>query len=269
VDRRHAYPARPRFARARSLKPVALTLHRSPLDPYAEKARATLDFKGLQYDIVDHPARADMVAIRRLHLHEVLPALDHDGDTVRGATAIALHVERAFPAKSGFRALLPDDIRLRREALDLDARIEAILGEHAPLLLYESALHDRVLFDRIAATVLPPRVSALTARSVGFASRAAFLLPAPRRRLEEAHRAVVSLLAELLERLTRGPYLLGHSPTLPDVGAAALSMFLKFPTSQHIAHPELSGRGVSRFLDDPRWVLFFQWRDGFYRDFLR
>lgn len=249
---------------------MALALHRHPLSHFAEKARAALDFKGLDYDVVDHAPRAEPLALYRLAARDALPALDHDGESVRGATAIALHLERAFPAGAGRRALLPDDIRRRREALDLDAHIDEVLGAHAPWLLYEAALRDRPLFDELAQAALPLRGAALAAaRAVGLASRAAMLVPTSRRPFDEARAAVRAILGELVERLERAPYLLGDAPTLPDVGAAGLSLLLKFPASRHLARAGLAGRGVPELTGDPRLGRFFAWRDAFYRDFLR
>ncbi len=249
---------------------MALALHRLPLSHHAEKARAALDFKGLDYTVVDHAPGADPLAIYRLAGRDGLPALEADGHTVRGATAIALHVERAYPARAGRRALLPDDIPRRRAALDLDGRIDAVLGAHAPWVLYERALHDRALFDALAAAALPVRGVALAAsRAVGRASRVALLLPASRRPFEAAREAVGALLEELVGRLERTPFLLGDEALLPDVSAAGLSLLLKFPESRHLASAGLAGRGVPALVEGARTRRFFAWRDAFYREFLR
>jgi glutathione S-transferase len=250
---------------------MALTLHRHPLSHDAEKVRAALDFKGLEYRVVDHaPSASDQLAIYRLSGQRGLPVLEHDGQAIHDATAIALHLERAFPAAPGRRALLPDDIPRRRAALDLEGRISASLGVHAPLVVYERSLRDRALFDELAQGALPVRGVTLQAtRVIGLASRAAMLLPASRRPFDEAREAVRAMLDELTDRLTRSAFLLGDEALLPDVAAVGLSMLLKFPESRYLARPGLAGRGVPEFVDDPRYRRFFAWRDAFYREFLR
>ncbi|XYI04020.1 glutathione S-transferase N-terminal domain-containing protein [Sorangium sp. So ce1128] len=43
-----------------------MVLHRFPLSHYSEKARAALDFKGLEYRIVEHRPGVEQLAIYRL-----------------------------------------------------------------------------------------------------------------------------------------------------------------------------------------------------------
>lgn len=250
---------------------MALTLHRHPLSHDAEKVRAALDFKGLDYTVVDHaPSASDQLAIYRLSGQRGLPLLEHDGQVIHESTAIALHLDRAFPAAEGRRALLPDDIPRRRAALDLTGRIDAAFGPHAPLVVYERSLRDRGLFDELAQGALPVRgVTLRASRVIGLASRAAMLLPASRRPFDEARAAVRAMLDELSERLAGSPFLLGDEALLPDVAAAGLTMLLKFPESRYLARPGLAGMGVPELVDEPRYRRFFAWRDAFYREFLR
>lgn len=249
---------------------MTLALHRHPLSHFAEKARAALDFKGLAYTVVDHAPGPTPEALYRLAARGALPALDLGGEMIRGATAIALHADRAHPSPPGRPALLPDDIRRRREALDLDARIDAVLGAHAPLVLYAHALDDAELFDALARAALPVRgPGVVAARAIGLASRVALRLPVSRRPVDEAREAVRELLDALVARLDRAPFLLGDAPSLPDVSAAGLALHLKFPRSAFLARPELAGRGVTALTEHPRHARFFAWRDAFYRDFLR
>ncbi len=249
---------------------MTLVLHRFPLGHFSEKARAALDFKGLEYQLVDHQPGPDQLALYRLSGQRNAPVLEHDGQVIHDATAIALHLERAFSARSGRRALLSDDIAKRREALDLAGRIDDVLGRHSPTLALDAAVRDRELFDAIARVALGLDGIALrAAHIVALASRAALAMPPGRRRVEEAWSAVEAPLIELDERLERSAFLLGESASLADVTAVGMALYLKFPQSRDLAVPSLAGRGVERLFGAPRHRRFFTWRDAFYREFLR
>lgn len=249
---------------------MAIVLHRFPLSHFSEKARATLDFKGLDYRVVEHEPGVDQLALYRLSGQRKVPVLEHDGQVIVDSTTIALHLDRAYPGGDGRRALLPGDIARRRAVLDLEDRIDDVLGRHAPIVGVEHALRDRDLFDELAKGTL--HVGALglrAARTLRVASRAAALLPQARRRLDESRDAVRAMLGELSDRLARHAFLLGDEPTLADVAAVGLVLHLKYPASKHLAVPHLAGRGAPGIYDDPAFRRFFTWRDAFYREFLR
>ncbi len=249
---------------------MALVLHRFPLSHFSEKVRAAMDFKGLEYELVDHAAGPDQLALYRLSGQRKAPVLVHDGEAITDSTAIALHLDRAFPVGAGRRALLPGEISKRRAALELTGRIDDVFGEHTPMLALDAAAHDSELFVELARVTLNVDGVALkAARGISLASRVALALPSGRRALEASRSAVDALLVELGERLERTPFLLGDEPTLADVSAAAMAFYLRFPVSRHLARPSLAGRGVERVFGDPRHRRFFAWREAFYRELLR
>lgn len=256
--------------RRATLARMAIVLHRFPLSHFSEKVRAALDFKGLDYKLVEHDQGAGQLAVYRLSGQRKVPVLEHDGQVIADSTTIALHLERAYPARDGHRALLPDDIRQRRAVLDLEDRIDDTLGAHVVTVALGYAVHDRALFDALARAVLHVDGAGLrAARGIGLASRAALLLPSARRRMDDARYAVETMLTELAERLERTPFLLGDTPTLADVAAVGLTLLLKFPHSRDLAVPALAGRGATALFEDPRFRRFFTWRDAFYREFLK
>lgn len=250
---------------------MALVLHRFPLSHFSEKACATLDFKGLDYRIVDHAPGPDQLALYRLSGQRKVPVLEHDGEVIVDSTSIALHLDRAFPAGEGRRALLPADIPRRRAVLDLEDRIDDVLGRCAPIVGFGYAVRDRAMFAAMAKGVFGGGggVRGLAAGAVRMTSRLAMLLPPARAPFDEARREVEAMLGEFSDRLERGAFLLGDEPTLADVAAVGLTLHLKYPESRHLAVPELAGRGVTELVESPRCRRFFAWRDVFYREILR
>jgi glutathione S-transferase len=251
---------------------MAIVLHRFPLSHFSEKARAALDFKGVEYQLVEHAPGTEAMAIYRLSGQRKLPVLEHDGQVIVDSTAIALHIDRAFSSGHTRRALLPDTPAARRAVLELEARLDDVLGTHAPVVAFACSVHDRALFEALSSTVLRTSMAALASpllsRSVSIASRVAMRLPWPRRHVDASRAALETLLTELCERLERSAFLTGNAPTLADVAAVGLTLHLKYPQSRHLASPSLAGRGAHVVFDDPRFRRFFAWRDAFYREFL-
>lgn len=244
---------------------MALVLHRFPLSHYSEKARAALDFKGLDYRIEEHTPGRSQRAIRRLSGQRKVPVLEHDGTVVFDSTEIALYLERAFP---DHRPLLPADPARRSEVLALEDRLDADLGAYAPLAALRLVSRDERFLDQLAAAGFP---LGRTGLGVGaFLVRQAEGLIGPvGRRLDKAERVVRDTLLDLSRRLETSKYLVGDEPSLADVAAVSLLFHLKFPASSALFKPGLAGLCAHGLADAPALARFFAWRDQFYRDFLR
>ncbi len=262
-------PLRPCAGHA-TLARMALALHRFPLSPYSEKARAALDFKGLDYTVVDHTPGRDQLAVYRLSGQRKVPVLVHDGEAIADSTAIALHLDRAFSARDGRRALLPDELSARRAVLDYEEQLDTVFSPAASRVALVHAARERDLFDllvRLGVGLSDGYAPAV--RALGLVTRASTLIPSARRALDEATATVERTLADLCARLDRTAFLFGDTPTLADVAAVGLALPLKYPQSAHLADARLAGRGATALFEDPRYRRFFTWREAFYREFLR
>lgn len=240
---------------------MSMTLYRFPISHFSEKARLFLDYKEVDYRIVDLKLGLPQIRIVKMTGQRQLPVIDHNGRTVHDSTEIGLYLERAFPDA---RPLLPKDDSLRKEALDLEDRIDKGFGMAAPMAwLRRAAYREDVLpmleievagLGRLGARA----ISALARRGErGFAKA----------RFDKAEAQLRAILDELTERLSKTPYLLGDSPTMADFAAAGLALHLKYPRSQRLPFPEHEGSGVAGIADDPRYALFFEFRDKLYADY--
>lgn len=247
-----------------------LTLHRFALSHFSEKARVSLVFKGLAHRIVDHRPGLDQWEIYRLTGQRKLPVLEHDGMAIADSTAIAMHLEHAFPGGvDGRRAMLPDDFAQRRAVLDLEDRIDAALGMQVPTVAFDHALRDAVYFNGYThATLGVSGAARVGLRVAGVASRPALWLPRPRATVTAARKAVRDILQELCDRLKDGPFLCGDVPTLADLAAVGLSLPLEFPAVPTMPEASLRGVGVTEYVRDPVLSRFFDWRRRFYRETL-
>lgn len=246
---------------------MTIVLHRFATSHFSEKARACLDFKGLDYRIVERHAGADQLSLWRLSGQRKVPVIEHDGSVIHDSTAIALYLEHAFPDA---RPLLPADLAARREVLDLEDRLDAALGANAPVVAFDHAQRDLAYADKMLRLMVPGLgVTRAALKLTGIAARPALWTPAARARIEGAYAAVREVLGECCDRLARGPYLVGDAPTLADLAAAGLAFNLRYPRSAYLADPSLAGFGVPDLINDPTLSRFFQWRDALYARFLR
>ncbi len=252
-------------ASARGREPrMPIVLHRFPLSHFSEKGRALLDFKGLDYSIVDHQLGWSQWEVYRLSGQRKVPVVEHDGTVVNDSTEIGLYLERVFPDE---RRLLPREEQKRRDVLELEARIDRIFGGAAPVPWFASLTHN----PGAVAELLTIEVSGVrggTARLLERAIGGAMRLPAARRFAMKSEQATRQLLRELSDRLAATKFLVGDEPTFADVAAAGLAFHLKFPRSEHLAVPGLMDQGVAGLSDDAEFSRFFDWRDRFYEDFL-
>lgn len=242
-----------------------LCLHRFPLSHFSEKGRALLDFKGLEYRVAEHQLGLDQINVWRLSGQRKVPVLEHDGAAIADSTEIALYLERCFPER---RRLLPDDPARRREVLELEDRIDRVLGMGAPVVWFAAIATDRELVARaLDAEVfgVGPLAAGVLARVIG----AGHGIRPARAVYARAARATRKLLVELCERLQRAPYLGGDEPGLADVAAVGLAFHLEFPRSRFLGLPDLAGRGVAGWADDPELGPFFAWRRRFYEEYLQ
>lgn len=246
---------------------MSIVLHRFALSHFCEKARVCLDFKGVDYTLVQHQNGPAQLAIWRLSGQRKLPVIEHDGAVIHDSTAIALHLDHALPDA---RPLLPRELRARREVLDLEERLDAELGPYVPLITFDHFQRDPEVRALGLRAMLPKSPLTRTALSLSAAaSRPAMWVPANRARVHEAYEKVRGILGHCCDLLADRPYLTGEVPTLADLAAVGLSFNLRYPRSAHLAEPGLAGRGVPELVNDPTLSRFFQWRDALYDRYLK
>ena len=138
---------------------MTIVLHRFPLSHFSEKARAALDFKGLEYRIVDHRPGPEQIAIYRLSGQRKLPVIEHDGTVVGFATyehfrgegkwpgyaatkELSIHVARsAWGAGVGRR--LMDELVERARSSGVHVLVAGIDGDNAGSIRF----HERLGFE--------------------------------------------------------------------------------------------------------------------------
>ncbi len=247
---------------------MAVALHRFPLSHFSEKVRLALTLKGVEHALVDHSIGPGQMAVYRLSGQRQVPVLERDGDVVHDSTAIAMYLEHAYPPSSGRAALLPLDFTARREALDLEERLDAAFENTTRVVAMHHAMRD-ARYRRGALRASSPGIPDLALRAVGLSAmtlRLGELLPPARRAVDDAITSLRATIIELVERLATRPYLMGDRPGLVDVTAAGLTLMLEVPEQIPLPDESIKGLGVPEMLNDPELVPFFLWRRRLYRE---
>jgi glutathione S-transferase len=196
-------------------------LYQFPISHYCEKTRWNLDAKGLSYRVHDLVPGWHNLTTRRLSRVGTVPVLLDRGVAVGDSSAIAAHLDRAYPE----RPLLPASEPLRARVLELEAYFGKRAGRAVRQWMY-GQLAQRP--GAIAALVLGAYSPA-----VRFAGKiAAPLLERAMRRMYRLDAASVARARETIdevfdrvERETSGDparYLAGDALSIADIAAASL-----------------------------------------------
>jgi glutathione S-transferase len=196
-------------------------LYQFPISHYCEKTRWNLDAKRLPYRVEDLVPGWHLLAMRRLTRTTTVPVLLDRGAVVGDSTAIAAHLERAYPE----RPLLPASEPLRARALELEAYFSKYVGRAVRQWIYGQLARGRGAITELVFERYPPAMrfaGKLAAPLLERAMRRQYRLTA-----EGVAKARVTL-GEALDRLDGeidgdpARYLAGNALSIADIAAASL-----------------------------------------------
>lgn len=107
-------------------------LYQFPISHYCEKTRWNLDAKGLPYEVRDLVPGVHLLITKRLTSKRTVPVLLDRGKAIADSSAIAAHLEQAYPD----RPLLPAGEADRARALDIEAFFDKKVGRAARQWMY-------------------------------------------------------------------------------------------------------------------------------------
>src|SRR5262249_11490909 len=96
-----------------SSKPI---LYQFALSHYCEKVRWALDYKGIDYRIVNFIPGPHLIQTRRLAPQTSVPILVDNGTVIQDSTEILHYLDRTYPEKS----LTPENENLKKDAIELE-----------------------------------------------------------------------------------------------------------------------------------------------------
>lgn len=215
--------------------------------PYNEKARWALDSKRVAHQRTSVLPGPHMSKVRKLTGRTSTPVLVVDGIALDGSAAIVERIEALFPTPP----LLPTDLALRREALELQRRFDDDWVPRVRRTVLHSLLatprffaavfgHGRPASTRFAYSLIVPLAAPLVRKGNGITGDAS---------VADGIAAATEALDEVARRSAATGYLAGESFTLADlVACASLAPILRLPGTP-MAKPEPLGAPYAALLD--------------------
>ena len=187
-----------------------------PFSHNCVKVRVALAHKGLAHE-VENIAPTDRRGVFRASGQGLVPVLVDDGVTLADSTAILLHLEERYPTPP----LLPAEPARRIECLLLEDWADRAFMAASRRIAYVNVLSTPGLLGSMffpGSSGLRLRIREAMARRVVVRR---FRIDPRRHRRDLADVRAAAALA--VERLGKGPYLLGADLTIADIALAAMA----------------------------------------------
>jgi glutathione S-transferase len=239
-----------------------LTLYQFPISHYCEKARWALDYKGLDYNIVNLLPGEHIKVIKAIAPGSEVPVLQQDEEIIQGSDDIISWLDERYPATP----LTPKDAESKKQALVWENYANENIGpqirlyfyhyllEHAaltvPMLVQGQPVHKRLLFR-----VIYPRVRSIMRQHMKINDRTA------RISLKILERAIDKLHAHYAKH----DFLVGDQFSRADLTVAALLAPLVEPDQYGINWPNYYPAELQNTIDAFRDRL--DWVDRLYRQY--
>ena len=222
-----------------------MTLWHLKVSNYNEKARWTLDYKGLPHARRALPAGVHAKVARRLTDGAVstFPVLVIGDEAIGDSTHIIAALEERHPQPP----LYPADRRLRRRALDYEELFDEDFGPHVRRLVLDSALpHPGLMLAMFAPDI--PWHRRLVARA-GYARIRSGVVGdhgLDDAAIDAAYAKVAEVGRMLADETRDGPYLVGEQFTVADLTLAALVSPAVAPEEYPYPQPQRTHPGFAR-----------------------
>jgi glutathione S-transferase len=115
---------------------MAMKLLEFPHSHYCEKARWALEYKGIPFEAVAIMPGFHMITVRRHAPDTSVPVLLNGRTVVQGSSAIIDYAETLSPLPG----LTPANAAQRRDCMNLEKRMDNLLGENLRQVLYDGLL---------------------------------------------------------------------------------------------------------------------------------
>lgn len=115
---------------------MTIKLYQFPISHYCEKVRWALDYKGLDYEIINLLPGLHFKTTKKLAKYSSVPVLTDGDAVVQNSSKIITYLDEKYPDNS----LTPVEEIIRLEALELERYLDAELGVHIRVCCYHILL---------------------------------------------------------------------------------------------------------------------------------
>jgi len=233
-----------------------ITLYQFVISHYCEKVRWALDYKGLEYKIVNVIPGPHFFQIKRFAPGSSLPVIRDGNNIVQDSTFIIDYLDRVYPQK----LLTPKDEKLKREILEWEEFCDNEIGVHLRRFFYNTLLKDPPMVIRMFVQDGPwyapifyklffPVVKKIMIKAMNINEETA-------KRSEER---LVKGMERVNQRVRDHKYLVGDSLTRADITAASLLAPLCRPPEHQLKWPTQLPDMAEKFLDAHGKEPLFNW----------
>jgi len=227
--------------------------------PYNEKARWGLDFKGvahLQRSLLPGP---HMPVVKRLTGQTGTPVVRFGDSYVHGSDRILEELERRFPDPP----LFPADAEVRREAVEIEARIDDDWGPRVRCAVLAGVIPDARYVARMFGHDKPAWLQACYGATFPFARgliRKGNAITGPDS-ISDGYEAAEAALDFVAEKTRATGFLVGDAFSVADLSVAWMLAPLCNPPDSSMARPQPYPEGLAKLLDhfhdhpSVRWIL--------------
>jgi len=234
-----------------------------PHSHYCEKARWALDYKGIPFKAVAIMPGFHVITLRKFAPDTSVPVLLNDKEVVQGSSEIINYLEQAYPGHS----LTPTDTKERRACLEIENKMDRILGENIRQFLYYRLLAYPD-FIRYCFTHPMPRMKQLIFSLfypfLRHKMYKTYVISAAK--VEQARREFDTAMSELEKTLKQKKYLVGDQFTRADLSVASMLSLLVMPPEHPFPWREIPDPQTRAFYDEYQNHPVTEWAATMYRE---
>ena len=226
-----------------------------PISHYCEKVRWTLNYKKLDFEIVNLLPGPHFIQTRKYSKRSSVPILIHDGKPIQGSGNIITYLDETFPDRS----LTPTDPKEKAEALEWETFADAEVGVHVRRCLYEHLLDTPDIVIPMFATDGPWYATALMKATFPvLRKKMKLMMNINPEKAKYSRERLNTSVDRLQARYKTNEYLVGDSFTRADLTAAALMAPFYMPEGYGLNWPkdlpEPSQELLAEFSNRIGWV---------------
>ena len=232
-----------------------IKLYQFPISHFCEKIRWTLDFKGLDYEIVNLLPGLHIKTTKNLAKYSSVPVLT-DGDiTLQNSNKIITYLDETYPDKN----LTPADEAIRIEALQWEQFVDAELGIHVRVCCYHILLEHPSIVIPFFAHNGPWYAKILMKLSFKkLQSKMRHMMNINQETFVQSKAKMSDAIDKIHARLQENIFLAGDDFSRADLAAASLLAPLVMPDGYGLTWPKNIPSDLqsllSEFKDKLEWV---------------
>ena len=237
-----------------------LTLYQFPISHFCEKVRWALDYKGVDYKLVNLLPGEHVKKLRAIAAKTEVPVIQLDNEVIQGSADIISWLDQRYPETP----LTPAGAEEKKQAQEWEAYVDETIGPTIRLYFYHYLLGENALILPILAQGQPlhkrlwfrliyPRVRSVMRKFMKLDDRTA------RISLKIMQRSI----NKLSEHYEQHEFLVGDTFTRADLAAAALLAPMISPPQYGVDWPEQYPLPLQQTIDTLRERL--TWVERLYR----